>query len=1811
MRIDSRYEVIKKLGTGVWATVYQVKDVRTNNVFTLKHFHRIETKDLYQKFSAENMHQITKLQHPNLIHVSDFGNFGNNVYYLSEYFNGKTLNNFKFTTTSIDILYDIIVQICYALSALHNQEILHKDLKPANVIYRIKNNKPVVKVMDYGFSKIGTEDKSQKSMQNLPYIAPEVYTENVVSPKSDYYSLGVVLYKIVTGSLPYTSEQLSDVVAGGRFDVFPKFPRELNSDIPEELEKLILKLIEKNPQDRFNDIESIITYVNKIQDQKFSYSSKWSIVNRIQFSDYIVRENYSHKLLDYIPIISKGNGKIISLTAGKGLGKNNVLTLFRYHILTNEYFIFDYTCDKKHKDPFFALIKEFYAAVKKNTKIQSDLSEISQKLEHYLFESEEEAAQEEQNKAQLELDFKSASNFIYHLSEEKPIIFIIRAAEHLPKEVFDFVNYISRRILDRPIMIIISLNDPRKLEGLVHTVKIKIDPLSLKKAKEYVERLLQKSPPDEFTEDIWRMLNGNPMFIEKILIDLTINHIIWKDGKFDFSTGFDDYKLPDEVIQDIYLRLAHMNQTNYRHLQKLSWIKTKLSKKLIKYILGIKDRELFFLLSDASNNELLKRDGDYLELTFDVAKQRLNSEISDELKVKISRKVLEYFSDKLVAQYHICKGIMWHAKHVKDYKSLRKYNLVLAQIFVDDGKFFRGFLEYCSVIELDLSGQIKIPEYELKKDLKRLMKLSEWTTHKQIPNKIKTLISKMPKITEKYLILGEFYRVLEKYRLAQNRFEKAYKIAIIGKYKVLCLLGLCKIALLRNKLGKVDNYLSELKELDLSEENEIEYITIKSIYLGSTGRIEEGISLVEDFIPNMIIKNDPNYMIKVGDIYNKLGYLYHMKKFLDEAEKNFQITKKIWEKQKYTRKLGLIYNNIGDTALTKGNTVKALKYFRKSLQVCKIVKCKRIKIHSLLNHGQTYIKLGNFDISENYLNRALKLTKEHEIKPFYRSIINNLAIAKSKINNFSYYYNFIQEYAPSILQGKIKEVTPLIKTYFYYLYEIGDYDKIGDLLDKHKNLFISQREHEFFYQMLGFLELKKKNYKASKLQLDKAFKYSARNKSSYAKTINSIRLLQCFIGLENIEKSYEICEKVEKICEKNNFRYWETLLEIQKIKIQLLDEKINLRFLVRRLNSILDYVSENHLFILELEVKNILVQIYSYLNLQDKAEKIFQSYRNLIKHSIEDLPNDDIALYKKKMGYNLRKPKSLSSIKIVEHASQKSEKWQEQLFDILKLEDLNRMKFFIDRIIQNLFAPHYYCIILQEDIENTSPTFMEFNLESKTLRSKRFQKNLRKCIKLHKPLSRSIKKSHVLFIPLSIKYAKIGALVIADDGEFPFQKHEKSIAHVLRLHLTSVLMRIKEFAELNKDINLMTKLVNSTRKFFGITELNKLEQEIVSYILDFTNSSRGFLIIRDQYRNYKYKVAQDESKNIIKNYSYISKTVLSEVHQLKEPVFIKDVIEDKLFESYIDQKKDTFSIYCAPIIIDSEIYGYIYLDDFNSSNIMKIKLEFTKLILSQISIALKNALQYQELKDKNKEISSLDKLKEDFINIISHELKTPMMSLRGNIKRLKNVKVPKKDKDTISSMNVDINKLYSLIQDLINFNKYKASHTVDKDFVTIEDILETVKNNMEEISKERHMQFKLEIEDEIPKARLNWNAIVLMLSNIVLNSIRFTRDFGTIILGARYSTFQQEKINEEESIVIYVQDNGIGIPENLQEKVFQKFYESNDIISHSSGTIEFKSSGLGLGLSTAKQIVELHGGKIWINSKENEGTTVFVAVPLS
>lgn len=407
MFIDHRYEVLESLGTGSWANVYKVLDVRTGNIYTMKLFQYLSSKDLYQQFKAADMHHITKIEHPNLSRVVDFGHVGDHIYFISEYFDGATLNKFRFTKARVSDFYDIIVQICYALNALHTQNIMHKDLKPENILYKKNGKKLEVKLIDYGFSRLELDKDTQYVSGTLPYIAPEIYLGQGAGYSSDFYSLGVLIYRLITGSFPFTLDQINAMRSSNHQYFSPVYPSELNPNIPLPLQNLCLQLLARNPEIRFQNSEEIINHINRSTGSEYPFSVSWSLVNTMKFNSYLVQDTIVDELLEYLPQVEESNGKIISLIAGEGMGKDNILSLFRYNILRGDYFIFDYTCTRGEHEAFFALIKEYLQSMTEEEIAQDkSLQSISEKMRRYLFTSAQAAKGVALSDEDLKADFE-------------------------------------------------------------------------------------------------------------------------------------------------------------------------------------------------------------------------------------------------------------------------------------------------------------------------------------------------------------------------------------------------------------------------------------------------------------------------------------------------------------------------------------------------------------------------------------------------------------------------------------------------------------------------------------------------------------------------------------------------------------------------------------------------------------------------------------------------------------------------------------------------------------------------------------------------------------------------------------------------------------------------------------------------------------------------------------------------------------------------------------------------------------------------------------------------------------------------------------------------------------------------------------------------------------------------------------------------------------------------------------------------------------------------------------------------------------
>lgn len=1814
MFIDHRYEVVESLGSGSWANVYKVRDVRSGNFYTLKLFQYLPSEELYSLFSAEDMHHITKIEHPNLNHVVDFGHVGDHIYQVSDYFEGSTLKSFRFSKTKIDTLYNIIVQICYALNALHTQNIIHKDVKLENILYKATGKTLEVKLIDYGFSKFDLDKDSQYVSGTLPYIAPEVYLGKPVDYASDFYSLGVVIYRLMTGSFPFSLEQINALRSGSQQYFIPIFPSELNPNIPLPLEKLCLRLLERNPENRFQSSEQIIDYINRTASKTFPFSVSWSLVNSLQFNSYTVREDYTHQLLDHLPLVEEGNGKIISLVGGEGLGKDNILSLLRYHILSGTYFIFDYTCTRTEHDAFFALIKEYLQSqTPEDIEQNQALKLISDKFRKYLFASEQEAKGLSQSKDELRADFEFARELLIELSQSKPVIFIIRDFQHVHRYTVDFLNYLSTSFVDHRILVLLSCNDFNKVKQIEHTVILNVPMFNLAQTAAYIQRLMNTEVPDKLCAEVYQRSVGNPHFIREILIDLVLRKSIFFEESLQFPANLDNYTLPSRLLHSIYSRMSHLTATNYAHFQKLAVIQTPLSRELIIHILKIKDTELYSLLNDGVYNEILEKRDKLYYFTFPEARERFFSECATKLQVLVSKNVIGFYAKKLVTDAVTCTGIIRNAQIAEDQLAERAYHLRLYHLMSEEYEQEQAYAAILNVLKIDFNSPLKIPMKDIIQDLVFFQEKTEITGFFKGAGFVLDNQRKIPEMFEKYLALGTLKLLAEDLKAALKFFKMAESLALTGRQQVLGYLYLTQIYS-RVDIQKMKEYLDKIAPMELTLELKISYTDKLAVYYSLNNDTDLAIKTIEDFLIVLPPVQDSRIMIRMAAMHNDLGVFYSTQKNISEAGEHLGIALNIWKRHNIKRYLGLIHNNLSDLYLKQGITVLAEQHSEIGLQYSKALDLVVSQALALLNQGEAKIKMGEFEEAEAKLLESQELILSVKGSKYLDVIQRNLALAKSKIIGFGHYYKFIKKNEPKLIEGSISEINPLVKTYFYYLSEMGNSKKLRRLLNKNVQINYQHiHEQEFYHNVLSLLAISEKDFDTALKELKQAMQYAGEINNNYAIAVFNVLQITCYYGLEDFAKARELIEIARPAIQENHYRYWDHQLNILELKLDLVNPDIPLRKILRKVNLQLGSCSRYLYYQLSVELLQLKIQILLELNAEPKAAQVFEEYREFLLKITQDISEDEQQSFLNLNLYNLKILNKFDLIPISSRRKDLRNKWDELLFNIANVNSVQRIKFLIEKGINQVISPSQFRLMVYSDKIANFYTFLCFACDPDLLMPPEYSPQIEKAFETDNLVQFQNAGQHVLIVPMISGSKRIGFLVLNDDGELEFNTRELTLVRNIKTHLTALIIRTWDYMDITLRMEKMNQLMQISHELMRIVDMNQLESEIVSTVVDFTNATRGFLIKKDSEGNNLYQVQLDQNKQILSTVSGISNTALSLCQSNLEPVTTFNAAMDHRFKNAISvQDYAIHTIYCTPIMVDGVSTGFLYLDNLgDGTREMYLNEEIMALLLNQISIAIKNAIQYANLWQKSSELNAFEQLKDEFMAIMAHELNTPLTSLQGYVSRLKrNLYADEEERvEIVGKVESAVKRLILSINDITTMNQYNLTKTLTKAPIKIDEILDLVHQEVMILSRKRRMQIKMEIEKDLPLVNANWEALHRMVHNILLNAIRFTNDFGNIVIGARRSAFPQEKIDNKESLVIYIQDNGIGIPQFQLKNIFRKFYEINEIFAHKSGTIEYRSSGLGLGLATAKRIAELHKGEILVKSREGEGTSVFIIMP--
>ncbi len=265
--IDGRYRVLHRLGAGGMADVYLAQDEQLDREVALKLLHRRFAEDpgFVERFRREAQ-AAASLQHPNVVSVFDRGTFENTYYIAMEYLEGRTLKRLIREEAPLETgrAIDLTIQMLKAARFAHRRGVIHRDLKPHNVIVDDNDH---VKVTDFGIARAGASDMTETGsiMGTAQYLSPEQAQGHAVSAPSDLYSIGVVLYEMLTGRVPFDGESPVSI-ALKHVSEGPVPPSQINPDIPSALEQVVLWSLNKDPADRPEDADQFIMALEQVRD---------------------------------------------------------------------------------------------------------------------------------------------------------------------------------------------------------------------------------------------------------------------------------------------------------------------------------------------------------------------------------------------------------------------------------------------------------------------------------------------------------------------------------------------------------------------------------------------------------------------------------------------------------------------------------------------------------------------------------------------------------------------------------------------------------------------------------------------------------------------------------------------------------------------------------------------------------------------------------------------------------------------------------------------------------------------------------------------------------------------------------------------------------------------------------------------------------------------------------------------------------------------------------------------------------------------------------------------------------------------------------------------------------------------------------------------------------------------------------------------------------------------------------------------------------------------------------------------------------
>ena len=329
-----------------------------------------------------------------------------------------------------------------------------------------------------------------------------------------------------------------------------------------------------------------------------------------------------------------------------------------------------------------------------------------------------------------------------------------------------------------------------------------------------------------------------------------------------------------------------------------------------------------------------------------------------------------------------------------------------------------------------------------------------------------------------------------------------------------------------------------------------------------------------------------------------------------------------------------------------------------------------------------------------------------------------------------------------------------------------------------------------------------------------------------------------------------------------------------------------------------------------------------------------------------------------------------------------------------------------------------------------------------------------------------------------------------------------------------------------------------------------------------------------------------------------SSQVSGRVALTKLLVHLEDALADPDYDQRFPQHRSWRRMLGVPMLREGNLLGVIVVAWADPGSIPKAQEQLLKTFADQAVIAIENVRLFEEIRDKSRQLAEASQHKSQFLANMSHELRTPLNAILGYTELIADGiygQPSEKMLDVLKRLESNGKHLLGLINDVLDLSKIEAGQLLlDLSDYSLQGIVQTVRSTLEPLAADKKLAFKIEVAPKLPPGRGDGRRLAQVLINLVGNAIKFT-DAGEVAVKATAT---------DGSFHLSVRDTGPGISAADQAKLFQEFQQADNSITRKKG-------GTGLGLAISKRIIEMHGGRIWVESVVGQGSTFSFTLPVT